>query len=96
MFFLNLFLFLVSFVVDVHLRRRRRRRRKRGKNVFSKEGKLERFLAFVKSLLFYGNWEKFIERNNVPNDKRHCHTHKQHAQRKKERKREEKKIPSRA
>tara|TARA_B100000530_G_scaffold293689_1_gene211307 strand:- start:480 stop:671 length:192 start_codon:yes stop_codon:yes gene_type:complete len=48
MFFLNLFLFLVSFVVDVHLRRRRRRRRKRGKNVFSKEGKRERFLAFVK------------------------------------------------
>ena len=91
MFFLNLFLFLVCFVVDVHLRRRRRRRRKRGKNVFSKEGKRERFLAFVKSLLFYGNWEKFIERNNVPNDKRHCHTHKQHAQRKKERKREEKK-----
>ena len=54
------------------------------------------FWLLSKSLLFYGNWEKFIERNNVPNDKRHCHTHTQHAQRKEERKREEKKIPSRA
>ncbi len=44
-------------------------------------------MAFVKS-----HGEEFIERNNVPNDKRHCHTHTQHAQRKEERKREEKKY----